>query len=67
MDTSNVRFRPEPVTAQAEMTSTYGHPRPNLPVMGRMNTFISVTIIGVTLISVRLISEWDTDGTYLSG
>jgi len=28
MDTSNVRFRPGPVTAQAEMTSTYGgHPR----------------------------------------
>jgi len=38
MDTSNVRFRPVPVTAQAEMTSTYGHPRLNWPVMGRMNT-----------------------------
>jgi len=37
MDTSNVRFRPVPVTAPAEMTSTYGHPRLNWPVMGRMN------------------------------
>jgi len=25
------------VTAQAEMTSTYGHPRLNWPVMGKMN------------------------------
>jgi len=40
MDTSNVHFRPVPVTAQAEMTSTYGHPRLNWPVMGRMNNCV---------------------------
>jgi len=27
------------VTAQAEMTSTYGHPRLNWPVMGRTNSY----------------------------
>jgi len=37
MDISSVRFRPVPVTAQAEMTSTQGHPRPNLPKMGKVN------------------------------
>jgi len=37
-NTSNVRFRPVPVTAQAEMTSTYGgHPRQTWSVMGRQN------------------------------
>jgi len=41
MDTSNVRFRPVPMTVQAEMTSTYGgHPRQTWPVMGRRNTDI---------------------------
>jgi len=29
------------VTAQAEMTSTYGHPRLNWPVMGRMNNIMA--------------------------
>jgi len=38
MDTSNVRFRPMSVMAQAEMTSTYGHPRLNWPERARVNT-----------------------------
>jgi len=37
MDISSVRFRPVPVMAQAEMTSTHGHPRPNLPDWGKVN------------------------------
>jgi len=38
MDTSNARFRPVPVTAQTEMTSTYGgHPRQTWPVMAKQN------------------------------
>jgi len=37
MDTSNVRFRPVPVMAQAEMTSTHGHPRLNWPARARLN------------------------------
>jgi len=37
MDTSNVRFRPVSVMAQAEMTSTYGHPRLNWPETARVN------------------------------
>jgi len=37
MDISSVRFRPVPVMAQAEMTSTYGHPWLNLPEMGKVN------------------------------
>jgi len=42
MDTSNVRFRPVPVTVQAEMTSTYnGHPRQIWPVMVRWNRLSS--------------------------
>jgi len=37
MDISSVRFRPVPVVAQAEMTSTYGHPRLNLPEKAKVN------------------------------
>jgi len=37
MDISSVRFRPVPVVAQAEMTSTYGHPRLNWPEMAKVN------------------------------
>jgi len=37
MDISSVRVRPVPVMAQAVMTSTHGHPRPNLPEMGKVN------------------------------
>jgi len=39
MDISSVRFRPVPVMAQAEMTSTYGHPRLNLPEMAKVNIY----------------------------
>jgi len=45
MDISSVRFRPVPVMAQAEMTSTYGHPRLNLPEMGKVNIIIDQTIL----------------------
>jgi len=38
MDTSNVRFRPVSVMAQAEMTSTYGHPRLNWPDRAKVKT-----------------------------
>jgi len=38
MDISSVRFRPAPVMAQAVMTSTYGHPRLELPEMGKVNS-----------------------------
>jgi len=41
MDITSVRFRPVPVVAQAVMTSTYGHPRLNLPEMGKVNTLTS--------------------------
>jgi len=37
MDISSVRFRPVPVMAQAVMTSIHGHPKPNLPEMGKIN------------------------------
>jgi len=37
MDISSVRYRPAPVMTQAELTSTYGHPRLELPEMGKVN------------------------------
>jgi len=37
MDISSVRCRPVPMMAQAEMTSTHGHPRLNLPDWGKVN------------------------------
>jgi len=37
MDIYSVRFRPVPALAQAEMTSTYGHPRLNWPEMAKVN------------------------------
>jgi len=37
---TSVRFRPVPVMAQAKMTSTHGHPRLNLPEMGKVNIYI---------------------------
>jgi len=40
MDISSVRFRPVPVVAQAEMTSTYGHPRLNWPEMAKVNNIM---------------------------
>jgi len=43
MDISSVRFRPVPVMAQAEMTSTHGHPRLNLPQWGKVNISSFVT------------------------
>jgi len=42
MDISSVRFRPVPVMAQAVMTFTYGHPRLELPEMGKVNNSICV-------------------------
>jgi len=39
MDISSVRFQPLPVMAQAEMTSTYGHPRLNWPEMAKVNNY----------------------------
>jgi len=44
MDISSVRFGSVPVTAQAEMTSTYGHPRLNWPEMAKVN--ISTRSVG---------------------
>jgi len=41
IDISSVRFRPVPVMAQAEMTSTYDHPRLNLPEWGKVNISIN--------------------------
>jgi len=38
MDISKVRFRPVPVTAQAVMTSTHGHPRLTWPALAKVNT-----------------------------
>jgi len=40
MDISIVRFQPVPLMTQAEMTSTYGHPRRNLPELGKVNNVI---------------------------
>jgi len=37
MDISSVRYRPAPVLTQAELTSTYGHPRLELPREGKVN------------------------------
>jgi len=42
MDISSVRFRPVPVMALAEMTSTHGHPRLNLSELGKVNIFIGL-------------------------
>jgi len=36
MDISSVRIRPVPVRAQAVMTSTHGHPRPNWPAVAKV-------------------------------
>jgi len=36
MDIPSVRYRPAPVLTQAELTSTYGHPRLELPEVGRI-------------------------------
>jgi len=44
MDISTVRFRPVPVMAQAEMTSTYGHPRLNWPELGKVNKEMTVSL-----------------------
>jgi len=38
MDISSVRFRPVPVTTQAAMTSTHGHPRLTWPAVAKVNT-----------------------------
>jgi len=35
MDIPSVRYRPAPVLTQAELTSTYSHPRLELPEMER--------------------------------
>jgi len=36
MDISSVRYRPASVMTQAELTSTYGHPRLELPEIGKV-------------------------------
>jgi len=48
IDTSNVRFRPVSLMAQAEMTSTYGHPRLNWPEKARVNNCMTHTTICMT-------------------
>jgi len=40
MDIPSVRYRPAPVLTQAKSTSTYGHPRLELPEMGKVNIYI---------------------------
>jgi len=37
MDISSVRIRPVQAMAQAVMTSTHGHPRPNWPTVAKLN------------------------------
>jgi len=49
MDISSVRFRPVPVVAQAEITSTYGHPRLNWPEMAKVN-MVAVHLFGIVLV-----------------
>jgi len=44
MDISSVRFRPVPIVAQAEMTSTHGHPRLNWPEMANVNIYIGYMV-----------------------
>jgi len=44
MDISSVSFRPVAVTAQAEMTSTHGHPRLNLPELDKVNIYRPKTV-----------------------
>jgi len=46
MDISSVCYRPVPVMAQAELTSTYSHPRLELQEMGKVN---SQSYIGIKL------------------
>jgi len=41
MDFSSVRFQSVSVMAQAEMTSTYGHPRLNWPEMAKVNSLLA--------------------------
>jgi len=43
MDTSNVRFRPVPVLAQAGMTSTHGHPWLTWPARAKFNSDIRIS------------------------
>jgi len=49
IDISSVCFRPVPVRAQAEMTSTYGHPRLNWPEMAKVDMY--------TITQVRTVSS----------
>jgi len=48
MDICSVCFQPLPVMAQAEMTSTYGHPRLNWPEMAKVN--IEINPINLSLV-----------------
>jgi len=49
MDISSVRFQPVPEMAQAEMTSTYGHPRLNRPETAKVNNiYILYICISIT-------------------
>jgi len=41
MDISSVHLRPVPVTAQAVMTLTHGHPRLTWPVVDKVNTYFA--------------------------
>jgi len=46
MDISSVRYRPAPVMTQAaELTSTYGHPRLELPEMGKVTIDININVV----------------------
>jgi len=42
MDISRVRYRPAPVLTQAELTSTHGHHRLELPEMGKFNNIVGL-------------------------
>jgi len=50
MDIPSVRFQPVPVKAQAEMTSTYGHPRLNWPVTAKVNKLLELVVLDGHLI-----------------
>jgi len=51
MDMSSVRFRPVLVEAQAEMLSTFGHPRLNWPKMAKVNTWAIIGYLGIIIAS----------------
>jgi len=58
MDISSVRIRPVQALAQAVMTSTHGHPRPNWPKVAQFNrTILPVLQAGLFYIEQQVVKH----------